>query len=98
MFLASAQFVNQTANREPHMGRRAEPQVKKKVWRISSDAPLGRWVDLAPSPVEPGQPEERIEPGWRQSSFDLAYGLEVEDATDTVPGELLDELFKKPAR
>ena len=53
---------------------------------------------VAPEPVEPGQPEERIEPGWRQSSFDLAYGLEVEDATDTVPGELLEELFKKPAQ
>jgi hypothetical protein len=80
------------------MGRRAEPPLKKKVWRISSDAPLGRWVDPGAEPVEPGQPEERIEPGWRQSSFDLAYGLEVEDATDTVPGELLDELFKKPAQ
>jgi hypothetical protein len=80
------------------MSRRTEPSLKKKVWRISSDAPLGRWVDpgTGKEPDEPRQPEERIEPGWRQSSFDLAYGLEVQDATDTVPGELLDELFKKP--
>jgi hypothetical protein len=79
------------------MGHRAEPRVKKKVWRISPDAPLGRWVDPgAASSTSPGQPEERIEPGWRQSSFDLAFGLDVQDATDTVPGELLDELFRKP--
>jgi hypothetical protein len=71
--------------------------LKKRIWRISADAPLGRWVDpgTGKEPDEPRQPEGRIEPGWRQSSFDLAYGLQVQDAVDTVPGELLDELFKK---
>jgi hypothetical protein len=29
------------------------------------------------------------------ASLDLAFGLDVRDATDTVPGDLLDELFKK---
>lgn len=70
----------------------------RKVWRITADAPLGRWVDPEVERVEPPLPDERIEPGWRQSSFDLAFGLDVRDATDTVPGELLDELFKEPPR
>ena len=79
------------------MTRRSDPPSKRKVWRITPDAPLGRWVDPDIERVEQLQPEERFEPNWRQSSFDLAFGLEVQDATDTVPGELLDELFKKPA-
>ena len=53
----------------------------------------------------PLPPEEEVEPGqrqqvdrwWHQSSYDLRHGLEVqEDASDTVPGELLDELFSPP--
>jgi|APDOM4702015073_1054812.scaffolds.fasta_scaffold390999_1 hypothetical protein len=73
---------------------------KRRIWRISPDAPLGRFVDPdeVPQRVEPAEPEERYEPGWRQSSFDLAFGLEVREAGDTVPGDLLDELFKNPAR
>ena len=80
------------------MRRRSELQFKRKVWRITADAPQGRWVDPEVERMTQGEPEERFEPGWRQSSFELAFGLEVQDATDTVPGELLDELFKKPAR
>jgi hypothetical protein len=80
------------------MSRRSGSPLKRKVWRITPDAPLGRWVDPEAERVEPPQPEERFEPGWRQSSFDLAFGLDVHDATDTVPAELLDELFKKPSR
>jgi hypothetical protein len=80
------------------MGRRSILQTKRQVWRITSDAPLGRWVDPETERVEQAPPEEWFEPGWRQSSFDLAFGLDVRDATDTVPGDLLDELFKKPVR
>ena len=29
---------------------------------------------------------------WRESSFDLRHGLEVREE-DTIPGQLLDELF-----
>lgn len=80
------------------MRGRSQLQFKRKVWRITADAPQGRWVDPESERAEQLQPEERFEPGWRQSSFDLAYGLDVHDATDTVPGELLDDLFKKPER
>jgi hypothetical protein len=38
----------------------------------------------------------RGDPWWRQSSFDLHRGLDVsEDPIDTIPAELLDELFKR---
>lgn len=33
-------------------------------------------------------------PSWRASSHDLMTGLQVSDVTDTIPGELFDELFK----
>jgi hypothetical protein len=37
----------------------------------------------------------RGDPWWRQSSFDLQRGLEVnEEPIDTIPAELFDELFK----
>ena len=81
------------------MRRRSELLSRRPVWRITSDAPQGRWVDPDVERIEDQpQPEEQFGPGWRQSSLDLAVGLDVRDATDTVPGDLLDELFKKPAR
>jgi hypothetical protein len=80
------------------MRRRSQLQIKRQVWRITSDAPQGRWVDPEVERIEDQpQPEERFGLGLRQSSLDLAFGLEVLDATETVPGELLDDLFKKPA-
>ncbi len=33
-------------------------------------------------------------PSWRASSHDLLTGLSVSDVSDTIPGDLLDELFK----
>ena len=32
-------------------------------------------------------------PSWRASSYDLMTGLTVSDVTDTIPGEIFDELF-----
>lgn len=71
---------------------------KRRVWRITPDAPLGRYVDLDEVSQERSDPPEHFEPGWRQSSFDLAYGLEVREASDTVPGDLLDEFFANPRK
>lgn len=71
----------------------------RRVWRITQNAPLGEYVDpdqvAAEGPARPliKQPEP---PGWQASSFDLSHGLEVSDETDTLPGELFDELFRKP--
>jgi len=33
-------------------------------------------------------------PSWRASSHDLLTGATVSDVTDTIPGDLFDELFK----
>jgi len=75
----------------------------KLVWRISADNPMGRWVDLAKldqfdlsdlSAEFPDLPE--VSSGSRvDSSFDLLRGTDISegDAGDTVPSELLDELF-----
>jgi hypothetical protein len=38
----------------------------------------------------------KVNPSWGQSSFDLHHGLDVsEDEIDTVPAELLNDLFKR---
>ena len=35
-------------------------------------------------------------PSWRASSHDFLTGSTVSDVTDTIPGELFDELFSRP--
>lgn len=76
--------------------RKGTDKPRRLVWRITPNSPNGEYVDLdAPPPKVPANPLERPEPGWRESSFDLAHGLEVSDETDTWPGELIDEMFKK---
>ncbi len=56
--------------------------VKKRVWRISADAPFGKFVDAEASQVEPPpaslrDPDEPRFSGWAVSSFELKYGLDV---------------------
>ena len=70
----------------------------RRIWRITQDAPLGEYVDPDATPSEPQRPllQRPEPPGWQASSFELTHGLEVSDETDTIPGELFDELFKKP--
>lgn len=70
------------------------PQLKR-IWRITPDAPHGKFVDTdAPQPAAEST-EARREPHWWASSFDLAYGLEVSESFDTIPGLFLDELDKQ---
>jgi hypothetical protein len=74
--------------------RKPPMKPKRLVWRISEATPLGEWVD-------PNVPERRpaIEnppdstPGTWVSSYDLLEGSSVSEGVDTVPGELVDELF-----
>ncbi len=75
--------------------KKSAGHVTRRVWRITPDAPLGEYVDPTRPPVELTQPPDKPEPGWLVSSFELTHGLEVSDETDTLPGELFDELFKK---
>jgi hypothetical protein len=65
-----------------------------KVWRVTEDAPSGKWIDVHTIPVEHAIHEGLPEAGaWAESSFDLLLGADVTDTTDTVPTDLLDELF-----
>lgn len=70
---------------------------KRRVWRITPDAPQGKYVEVD-APPPPAQSLERPEPGWALSSFELASGLDVLEGGDTVPGDLLDDWIEKPAR
>ena len=75
-----------------------KPTTSRKsalVWRISAEAPQGKWVDPTKSRNEP--PKENLPEvsygGWASSSFDLLSGVDVSDDPDTVPDALFDELF-----
>jgi len=65
------------------------------VWRISKQAPLGEWVYLnSPIAESRSDPLPEVSTGnWVNSSFDLASGADVQEVSDTIPGELFDELF-----
>ena len=81
----------------------------KLVWRISEANPMGGWVDpgkhdsLDPFDLSAEFPDlPEVSSGSRvDSSFDLLRGTDIseDDAGDTVPSDLLDELFApiKPA-
>jgi hypothetical protein len=65
-----------------------EPPVRRPVQRRLKGDPNG--TGDAP-PAEPKSVDE-----WAVSSFELKYGLDVEDVGDTVPAALLDTLFNEP--
>ena len=72
-------------------------RVTRRVWRVTQNAPQGEYVDpdAQPAEIAPAAPAERAEPGFLVSSFELTHGLEVSEETDTLPGDLFDELFNK---
>lgn len=74
------------------------------VWRISESAPQGEWVEkatAAPVPAPAQRLKKRDLPevsdgSWVTSSFDLLSGSDTLEVSDTIPGELFDELFAPP--
>jgi hypothetical protein len=79
-----------------------------RVWRMTSEVPQGGFIDSVPAVSQtptPTNPATRIAkvlhparvPSFRASSHDLLTGATVSDVTDTIPGDLFDELFK-PSR
>ncbi len=80
-----------------HYEKNSAGRKKKLIWRISSDAPLGEFVDpdaQAP-PISVTSPDV-AQPGWAISSFELMRGVDISEGPETVPADLFDELFKKP--
>lgn len=74
--------------------------VKKIIWRMSGNAPLGEYLSGAEanSPAAAAHSADSIssQSSWRLSSVELRDGLQVsEQPLDTLPGELLDEFFKR---
>ena len=70
------------------------------VWRISESTPMGEWVDLraVPRVSAPKTHLPDVQQGtWVRSSYDLLDGIDVDEADDTVPVDLFDELFGAPA-
>ena len=79
--------------------RKERADVGMLVWRISENTPLGEWVEAHTIPGDLPHYEELPEVSlgsWAESSFDLLHGTDVSDSPDTVPGDLLDELFSTP--
>ena len=65
--------------------------VSRQVAAPEAPAPRERSEQPAPRAkvLNPGQV-----PSWQSSSYDLLTGLTVRDVTDTIPGEIFDELFR----
>ena len=79
-----------------------KPPGKRIVWRMSDNSPAGEYVSAAraDAPTVPdvgalaAAPDARS--SWKLSSIELLDGLQVtEQPLDSLPGELLDELFKR---
>ena len=79
-----------------------KPPMPRRVWRMTSGAPLGELVDsdptegagsLADAPHRVLNPAPVVD--WRGSSFDLLNGVDVRDHSDSIPGELFERLFKR---
>jgi hypothetical protein len=86
-----------------------KPAGPKRVWRMTADMPAGGFVDstsgapvaadAAASAAAAALIPSRVltparVPSWHASSHDLLSGATASDVTDTIPGELFDELFK----
>lgn len=83
------------------MDRRKKVKGVRTVWRMTTDAPLGEFVDFDPTVPAIEAADVRLKMihsarmvSWRASSYDLLNGLDVIDQTDSIPGELFDRLFK----
>ncbi len=67
--------------------------AKTLVWRMTPGTARGEWVDPATIPPPILNAPELESGAWLMSSFDLQYGADIRDVTDTVPEDLLDQLF-----
>lgn len=78
-----------------------QPEVKKVIWRMSNNAPLGEYVHPTDDPAPSSEPPEPATPpdpksSWKLSSLELSDGLQVsEQPIDTLPDDLWDEFFKR---
>ena len=73
--------------------------VKKVIWRMSGNAPLGEYVttgDSVNARDDKILPLPEVRSSWKVSSIELREGIQIsEQPLDTLPGELIDEFFKR---
>jgi hypothetical protein len=51
---------------------------------------------MAAEPMDPDVDDRKRDRWWYESSYDLKHGLEVDDSIgQTLPGEVIDQLFKR---
>src|SRR4051812_30334144 len=82
-------------------GTAAEPGAPSAA--PASTHPTARSAPAEPQPVVPPLPKSKVlKPAqvesWQSSSFDLLHGLVVRDVTETIPGQVFDELFRDDTR
>ena len=70
----------------------------RRVWRMTTDAPRGEWVESNAAHLAPYKHSHEDEVGWAISSLDLACGLDVFEVDDSVLTELSSERATKPSR
>ena len=78
-----------------NLRRKPPPAEKRLLWRYTPGEPKGEWVDAAnhrPAKVKVRESNKESST-WAMSSFDLRYGADISDVSETVPGDLLDHLF-----
>ena len=79
----------------------AQPRERAKSGTPQRPSPSAKAEPAAPGSEPPTVSEVRarvLKPAqvesWRASSYDLLTGCTVRDVTDTIPGEIFDELFE----
>ena len=73
------------------------PSTRESSQPSLSNRPPARPDEVTESPSLPPMRTRVLRPAqvenWQSSSFDLFAGCTVREVTDTIPGELFDELF-----
>lgn len=103
---ASAEDLQRSSSRlETAATDRMSSGTNRRVWRMTTDTPMGSFVEGVPpaaapavAKVEPSAASKRMlkapaPPSWQASSMDLLTGCSVSEVGDTLPGGLFNEWF-----
>jgi hypothetical protein len=69
---------------------------KRRVWRVTADAPMGKYVDSDAAPLAAAEPDHERHAGWVVSTSELMAGLDVIDTGVPVPEGVPAPTFDKP--
>ena len=89
---SSSILPSTSSSGRPHEAGRTDAPVRSSHSAKSEPASAGdppTVSEVKARVLKPAQVES-----WRASSYDLLTGCTVRDVTDTIPGEIFDELFE----